>query len=247
MIERIFIGILLLTSLATTAFPKPNTTSASVSESKIELIQNRWKRIDARLAIALIDVSKHKKALPVFKDVSKELGQGNVESSSLDELFVLINRSGHKIVDDKNSVNEGVIKLLGRIDKQLSAIANDKSVELYFQQKGTSAAKGALAGFRYAIGQYYADNNGDFPIDPQDLIPKYLSSFSKIKTFGHSQVTDNVKIISGINTNEALYSKVDDSGGWLYVGDRNSKLWGTLVINCSHKDDKGVELYKAGN
>ena len=91
---------------------------------------------------------------------------------------------------------------------------------------------------RSAIQIFYGDKEGIFPDDLSQLTDKakYITQIPHIMPPGHARKSNSVKIVSGVRTMEELIKEIDDEGGWLYVNDKSSPLWGTIVINCNHKD-----------
>jgi hypothetical protein len=39
---------------------------------------------------------------------------------------------------------------------------------------------------------------------------------------------------------EAVKKKLTDKGGWAYVSDPKSPIFGTVVVNCTHTDENGM-------
>lgn len=58
--------------------------------------------------------------------------------------------------------------------------------------------------------------------------------------------TREVLVIDSSDYDEAPYQAITDTGKWLYFTDKKSKYYGRVLIDCSHKDAKGAEFYKAG-
>ncbi len=106
-------------------------------------------------------------------------------------------------------------------------------------------AKAGLSAFRAALGAFRAGNNGLFPENPaKQLVPEHLQSVPYIRLPGHGAETNSIQVLTGVRNSEELFQKVNDSGGWLYVGDRTSPIWGTLIFNCNHKDYNGTAMYR---
>lgn len=100
------------------------------------------------------------------------------------------------------------------------------------------ATKGNLGSLRSASAIYYGDAEGSYPPSLDDLIPRYISEIPKVKTKAHAQTSawtaygDEVCAPPG----SVDPAKIKDTGGWGYVTDQQSKCWGTIFVDCSHKD-----------
>ena len=110
------------------------------------------------------------------------------------------------------------------------------------QQSREGRTKGNLGAFRAALSIFYGDFEGRYPRNLSVLTKdgKYLRSIPNADTAvaGHTP-TKAVIIITGVQTEAELFKKLKDTGGWAYVADPNSPLWGTLVVDCTHADSKG--------
>ncbi len=96
--------------------------------------------------------------------------------------------------------------------------------------------RGAIAclhAIRSALEVYKTDTNGKFPARLRDLLPKYLNQIPTIDLPGHSKTASIFEVIDVQNKNIEQF--VTDTGGWLYFSNPDSKLYGTVVLNCSHK------------
>ncbi len=85
---------------------------------------------------------------------------------------------------------------------------------------------------RSSLSIYYGDHEGVYPDDLKALTErgKYLSDIPKAKALSDSH-RDSAKITYG--------KESDDAGGWLYNNDPRDPNFGTLWVNCTHKDRKG--------
>lgn len=103
-------------------------------------------------------------------------------------------------------------------------------------------AKGHLGALKAELAIFYGNTEGTYPKDLKELLPKHLKEIPKLNLPHHSP-TSQVRVVD-----EAKGDKIDpfvkDSGGWLYIGDDSSKLWGEIVIDCTHPDVKGKPLYQ---
>jgi prepilin-type N-terminal cleavage/methylation domain-containing protein len=97
------------------------------------------------------------------------------------------------------------------------------------------ATRGGLTSLRSALQIYYGDNTV-FPSDDLTSLTenkKYLDNLPLVKLPGTTH-PENRHVSVGASTAAAL----TDTGGWAYVNDPASPLFGTLLINCSHADSK---------
>jgi prepilin-type N-terminal cleavage/methylation domain-containing protein len=101
------------------------------------------------------------------------------------------------------------------------------------------ATKGNLSTLRSAIAIYYGDTQGVYPFDVTAITnsQKYLQVVPSAQT--PKSVNSIGHAASGAlkQTNFAAY--VTDAGGWSYDNANSDTTWGSLVVNCSHKDIKG--------
>ena len=134
---------------------------------------------------------------------------------------------------------------LKKIEKTLSAAIDQKQFKAIKEKEGTGRIKGALSTLRSATMVYYGDKEGLFPDDLSVLTEnsKYLTSIPSIMPPGHDKPSNAVKLVSEVTTMDELATKVDDAGGWIYVNDKSSPLWGTIIINCNHKDVNASTTY----
>ncbi|OGR50450.1 MAG: hypothetical protein A2049_03200 [Elusimicrobia bacterium GWA2_62_23] len=97
------------------------------------------------------------------------------------------------------------------------------------------ATRGGLTSLRSALQIYYGDNT-IFPSDDLSSLTenkKYIDNLPLVKLPGTSH-PENRHVSVGASTAAAL----TDTGGWAYVNDPSSPMFGTLLINCSHPDSK---------
>lgn len=107
-----------------------------------------------------------------------------------------------------------------------------------------TAALAALSELRKAVESYKAAK-GKYPGRLNKLTPKYLPEIPAINVADHP-TTDEVLEIDSTDYDENLHQVITDSGKWLYFTNKKSKHHGLVLIDCSHKDARGVERYKAG-
>ena len=87
---------------------------------------------------------------------------------------------------------------------------------------------GNLKGLRNRIG-IYKKAHGTPPLAIDSLAPGHMSLI--LASSGHPR-SGGVRYASTLD--------IKDSGQWLYVNDPKSKNFGTLIIDCTHQDEKGT-------
>ncbi len=107
-----------------------------------------------------------------------------------------------------------------------------------------TAAIAALSELRKAI-EAYKTAEVKYPRHLAKLTPKYIQEIPKISVADHP-ATSEVMEIESSNYDEKLFQAITDTGKWLYFTDKESRYYGLVLIDCSHKDAQGVEIYKAG-
>lgn len=112
----------------------------------------------------------------------------------------------------------------------------------FAKQSREGRTKGNLGAIRSALSIYYGDHQGRYPTNLSELTleGRYLRSIPNADTaVAGENPTSAVTIIMGVQTEEELIGKLKDTGGWAYVADSKSPLWGWLVVDCTHADSKG--------
>jgi len=124
--------------------------------------------------------------------------------------------------------------------EDLNDAGGDRFEKLIFKSR-VGSALGSLSSVRSSLMIYYGDTEGNFPPDLQTLVPAQADSIPELNIPGHSKTNKVtvVKVLKGDNIGKA----VRNTGGWLYIADKNSKLWGELRID-SVKLYKGKPLYE---
>lgn len=137
----------------------------------------------------------------------------------------------------------------------LAAIAIPKFAEMVRKAK-EGQTKGNLGGIRSALSIYYADMEGHFPQNanggalytggllPLTINGKYLSTIPQVQAPNYHPATSvddgftfNSIPICGSNP-YALLTR--DMGEWAYDGCESDSLFGTVLVNCTHTDTKGI-------
>ncbi|MBI5624728.1 MAG: hypothetical protein HY924_13195 [Elusimicrobia bacterium] len=134
--------------------------------------------------------------------------------------------------------------LLEGLVTKLESMLGPEQVKQVRAQEREGSAKGSLGAIRSALSIYYGDREGIYPSDPnQELTPKYLSSIPEIE-LAHHQASRKFRLVKEMKAGAELSSVIQDGGSWLYIADPKSKLFGMVVIDCSHRDSRGKEWYQ---
>lgn len=164
--------------------------------------------------------------------------------SALKDLAALLSHSARVDRKELDLTATEIVKLDARIKELLgpSLLREIEAQERDSQNKTRLArAEEDLAGMRSAIALYYSDLEGKYPASPAGLVPKYLPALPELELPAHTK-TAAVELTAAAGPDIA--KAVTDTGGWLYFANPVSQNFGMLILNCSHKNDKGTELYK---
>ena len=164
--------------------------------------------------------------------------------SALKHLSALLRKG--PLVDQKglDSLALEISGLDGRITELLGPaiileLEKEEGELLYRAQ--LAAARAELQGMRTFLLAYYSDTGGKYPGTPAELVPAYIPAVPELELPWHAK-TGGLALIGGTAAEPA--EAVTDTGGWLYFNEPKSDSFGMLLLNCSHRDGKGVELYK---
>lgn len=125
------------------------------------------------------------------------------------------------------------------VDAKIAAAAN--AMGSIARRAAEGSAKARLGSLRAGLAIRYGDAEGEYPADLDALVPKYADAIPRLQLPGHDATNAVVVVTDAKGGSIAPY--VRDTGGWLYFASpRNSKLHGTLVIDCAHPDFKGSPL-----
>lgn len=124
-----------------------------------------------------------------------------------------------------------------------AAIAIPKFAGLASKAK-EGATKGSLSSLRSALMIYYGDSEGKFPASLEELTldGKSLKAIPACKCPPHHPDSNEVVTITE-SDGENLEVFLRDSGKWLYMADPESKDWGSVVVDCTHKDSRGEKKW----
>ena len=119
--------------------------------------------------------------------------------------------------------------------------AGGNRLEKLMIKSWVGSALGSLSSLRSSLMIYYGDTEGSFPPDLQTLVPKQADSIPELNLPGYSK-TNKVVIVKKLQ-GDVIRKAVRNTGGWLYIADKDSKHWGEVVID-SVKLRKGKPLYE---
>ncbi|PIP82020.1 MAG: hypothetical protein CO113_00515 [Elusimicrobia bacterium CG_4_9_14_3_um_filter_62_55] len=137
--------------------------------------------------------------------------------------------------DRRGRQHEGMIVVA--IIGILAAIAMPKFAEL-IRKSNEGATKGNLGAVRSALSIFYGDTRGVYPAHPAllTLEGRYLAELPKAKTPQYHP--DSNAVVLGLGK-----SDLNDQGGWLFIADPADEDYGTMFVNCTHTDSKGVRWF----
>ncbi len=183
-------------------------------------------------------------------DKQKQL-QGLI--SSIDARITVIKTMHEDYDEDKLGT---ALKTLRSVEKKMKKIVSEDDI-LPFMNKANSLMKkidsletrakagknkGNLGVIRTSIMIYFAEHDGTYPKNLQELIPEYLEEIPVLELPNHN-ATNEVRVITEFEGKD-IKPYIKDSGKWTYIADPKSESWGEVFIDCSHKDHKGEIWYK---
>lgn len=121
----------------------------------------------------------------------------------------------------------------------------DKFGELKLKSKEGST-KGNIGLLKSKLAIYYGEHEGVYPARLEDVLDAEISQMPMVDIGEHpgsNRVTaygGEVCGPTGKYGSEIDGGKIQDSGGWGYVGDEKSPCWGTVFVDCTHADTKGT-------
>ncbi|MFC1678806.1 hypothetical protein ACFL2T_01105 [Elusimicrobiota bacterium] len=176
---------------------------------------------------------------------SRELGKAQ-------EVYLLTNQLSHHVAligtmgkgTAAHPTDADLRKETERLSKIRTSLEKDLGPEVVDATRGYGLEWDAISGLgavRAALSIYYGDHEGRYPDDLKELKPKYLGKSLCFRLPYHPE-SCSVRNVTAKDRDELL-GLVDDKGGLLYVNDKNSPLWGTIMINCTH-EPKFVKVKK---
>ena len=116
----------------------------------------------------------------------------------------------------------------------LAAIAIPKFAEL-IRKSGEGASKGNLGSIRSALTIYYGDMEGQYPsqVAALTLAGKYLTSVPLSKTPSYHADTSS-------ESDGVISAAAADVGDWYFDNVPGDSGAGTLIVDCTHTDTKGL-------
>lgn len=129
---------------------------------------------------------------------------------------------------DRESVREALAKVSPSKFQQVLAWSD-------LESRGTLAGLGVI---RRALLTYHDDEHvAKFPSELSDLIiagaPRY-----GVLPLARTDHPSSSSVISACSA-----SALTDAGGWAYCADPKSKEYGTVWVNCTHRDARGIKWF----
>jgi len=126
-------------------------------------------------------------------------------------------------------------KIEQRWEKILTPFANIESRR--------RANGGRLGDIRSALSLYHEEQKGVYPRKLDALVPKYLKTIPVVDMPPHKP-TKAVRTLTKVADKKDLMDQLTDSGQWVYVADpQNRELFGTVLIDCTHTDERGMKYH----
>ena len=124
----------------------------------------------------------------------------------------------------------------------LAMVAIPKFADL-IRKSNEGASKGNLGAIRSAISIYYGDMEGIFPDDLSAMTNggKYMAALPIAKAPGYHADTAGIRTLHGGCA--AVAMDVNDwktNNGYTYCAVPGDSLYGSILINCTHTDSKGI-------
>lgn len=107
---------------------------------------------------------------------------------------------------------------------------------------GDNLIASLLSDVRSALTLYSVEHDGLYPPRLEALATKYIRKIPALALPHHPHGAPT-RLIDKLGDKEAL-QELKDSGGWLYVSDPTSPMYGSLLIDCTHQSGSGEEWYK---
>lgn len=187
--------------------------------------------------------------LKTLQEVDRELAR-LVDPDGSKELLARLEKNLAALLDESAAASPPkrqaeVEKGLQALNEKLQALADPEALKKIRSVQAEQRAKGALSAVRSALSVFFGDSEGLYPVDLRQLTEggKYLKELPSVETGGHPR-SSKVRLLTRVRDQYDLEGQLEDSGGWLYVADRDSPLFGTVVIDCTHEDSRGVPWYR---
>ncbi|HAH07732.1 MAG TPA: hypothetical protein DCM05_14625 [Elusimicrobia bacterium] len=187
--------------------------------------------------------------LKALQEVDRELAR-LVDPDGTKELLSRVDKNLAALIDESSAApapkrQAEIEKGLKSLNDKLQALADPEALKKILAVQAESRAKGALGSVRAALAVFSGDSEGRYPVDLRQLTEngKFLKALPEIEVAGHARGA-KVRLLTRVRDQFDLEGQLEDSGGWLYVADRDSPLYGTVVIDCTHEDSRGVPWYR---
>lgn len=119
-------------------------------------------------------------------------------------------------------------KMLRAAALKLRAFNGEMAEMLLVEQDANTRARLGVA--RTELSIYYVRNGNAYPRQPSSVPVLYLREHDSGR---------EVRTLKKVRSRPDLERQLINSGRWTYVADPASKLFGTLLIDCSHDDGQG--------
>ncbi|MCM2266293.1 MAG: hypothetical protein NDI60_00810 [Elusimicrobiales bacterium] len=232
------------------------SSAGAAGQEAVVGVQEAIKNINSMLGAIASGADKDSapeltRKLRALKAAREAMGEENVlRMQLLEEMQNLqagVQFVGYRGLANNPAAAPARLAALKQVENALEEVVDQKEFRRLTEKADAAAAKNSLAVLRGALRVYTSAAKGAFPekLSELTLDSKYIPAIPAIVTPGHVKKSAEVKYAAQVKTMADLLALADDAGGWLYVGDKTSPLWGTLVINCSHADisDPAMKMY----
>jgi len=114
----------------------------------------------------------------------------------------------------------------------LAMVAVPKFADLLASAR-EGGTKGHLGSLRSAVTIYYSQTEGIYPSDNLlSLVPLFINEIPVARLPPYHG--DSAEVHNALST-----ATLTDFGGWAYNNVSSSPQWGSVFVNCLHKDSKG--------
>lgn len=213
----------------------PQMFTADVNKTVLALTDSRGK------------TSAYSRAMDGPPRVSK--GSVGAEGSSRPAGGASTSKKDQAVVEFEKVMREFIAEAVAKLDekglKELAGQfgqARDKlkntSVEALTLQSREGETKGSLGALRSAMSIFYGDTEGHYPAELDQLTKngKYLTHIPMARTGMHS---DSNSVVFACGPNQ-----LKDTGGWAYCNKKQHKDFGSVGVDCTHRDSRGTEWFK---
>lgn len=129
--------------------------------------------------------------------------------------------------------------IVGALFLNYSGFGAFQKMQTRFAEGSTKTRLGAL---RSAISIHYSNKEGRYPASLNDVRdPQILGRIPETELPDHKPTSAWTAYGAEVcpSGGEIDPSRLKDTGGWGYVTDSKAPCWGTVFVDCAHKDQKG--------